>query len=511
MVARSSESSRCADFIKRWECNGSPVLVAYWDHQQWSIGYGTKSKKGETITRAEADRRFRDTLDEYGSALDKKLDRPLSENQYCALLSATYNLGKNGCNPVIKLANQGDFVAAANLLKTYNHASGKVHAGLTARRQAEALYLMDGRLRGQPRLDYKRTYRLMPGDATTAEFMQEATAAFASKSTIGFSADDGGIGDLSDRSVVLALGASRHPPTISQWYADHYPGVKVVTPEQPTPTPPRRHIKDTSIMLPGLHGSADGSWGNPPLPDTQQFLKAAKLPAYKALSNEAPDIPLMQRLGVEFVMVRLMGKVSTPDPQVFIDQVRAGAQAHYDSGVRFFEIHNEPNLRGEGWGKAWPGGSGFARWFLAVRDALRPTMRNALWGWPGLSPGFAYEDVRADPGQFMEEGLDAVNQADWLGAHCYWTGDGVAPDDMYSTRAGQSYKLLPRHTVPLLITEYSNPSDKVDKVTKARQYVSWMQSLIGVHSCYSFVASASSGFEHETWTQEMAQIIGARK
>jgi len=504
-------TTSCAEFIKRWECNGNPVLTSSWDHQQWSIGYGTKSREGETISNAEADRRFRDALGYYGSALDARLDRSLSNNQYTALLSATYNLGVAGCDPVIALANQGDFVAAANLLKTYNHASGTVHAGLTARRKAEAILLMDDRLMGEPRIQYPRVYWLMPPDATTAEFMQVASSAFASRATIGFSADDAGIGALESRQVVLLM-PERQPAGLEEWFGKHYPGVKVITPAKTNKKTKRINIPTSAVgrVLPGLHGSTDGSWGNPPLPDTQQFLKTAKLRAYKALSNEAPDMPLMQRLGVEFVMVRLMGKVTTPDPRVFLDQVRAGAQAHYDAGVRFFEVHNEPNLLAEGLGKSWPGGSGFARWFVAVRDALQPTMPDAMWGFPGLSPGSAYKDVRADPLQFLEQAIDAVNQADWIGAHCYWTGDGNAPEDMYSEQGGQSYKLLPRYTVPILITEYSNPSAKVDKETKARQYVEWMASLIGVHSCYSFVASASSGFEHETWTPEMARIIGER-
>ena len=506
MVARSSESSRCIEFIKRWECNGSPVLASYWDHQQWSIGYGTKSRQGETITKAEADRRFRDALDYYGDALDKKLTRSLSDNQRTALLSATYNLGAHGCNPVIALANQGDFVAAANLLEAYNHASGQVHDGLTARRQEEASLLMDGGLKGLPRTQFHRVYWLMPPDATTAEFMQVASSAFASKATIGFSADDAGIGDLEDKQVVL-LFPERQPAGIEHWFATHYPEVKVVTPEKTDKKTKRIDIPPmVGSALSGLHGSADGSWGNPILPEAQDLLKAAQFKAYKALSNEAPAMDVLRKLGVEFVMVRLFGKVSSPDPQDFIDQVKDDAIKWYSEGVQYFEIHNEPNLRAEGWNSCWVDGKQFAEWWLKVREALRPAMPDALWGYPGLSPGHAYEDVRADPGQFMEQGLDAVNQADWLGAHCYWT----TPDDMYSTRAGQSYKLLPRHSVPLLITEYSNPSAKVDKVTKAKQYCDWLLTLRDVHSAYSFVATASSGFDHETWTQEMARIIGER-
>ena len=500
-------TAACVEFISRWECNGSPALTSYWDHAQWSIGYGTKSKQGETITKAEAKVRFRDALDYYGDALDKKLTRQLSHDQHTALLSATYNLGINGCDSVIALANEGDFMAAAKLLKTYNHASGEVHDGLTARRREEATLLMGSGLRGLPRTQFHRVYWLMTPDATPDEFMQVADRAFASKATIGFSADDAGIGDLEDKQVVL-LYPERQPAGIEHWFAIHYPEVKVVTPEIRNKKTKRVEIPSiASSALSGLHGSADGSFGNPILPEAQDLLKTAQFKAYKSLSNEAPAMDVLRKLGVEFVLVRLFGKVSSPDPEDFIDQVKEDAISHYSEGVQYFEIHNEANLRAEGWGTAWVDGKQFAEWWLKVREALRPAMPDALWGYPGLSPGSPYEDVRADQVQFMEQGLDAVNQADWLGAHCYWTGDGVAPDDMYSTQAGQSYKLLPRHSVPLLITEYSNPSAKVDKATKAKQYCDWLLTLRNIHSAYSFVATASSGFEHETWTPEMASIM----
>ena len=49
-------TDQAIEFIKRWECNGTPVLTSYWDHQQHSIGYGTRAEGPNiTITEEEAE------------------------------------------------------------------------------------------------------------------------------------------------------------------------------------------------------------------------------------------------------------------------------------------------------------------------------------------------------------------------------------------------------------------------------------------------------------------------
>lgn len=53
-------TDQAIEFIKRWECNGTPVLTSYWDHQQHSIGYGTRAEGPNiTITEEEAEQRLR--------------------------------------------------------------------------------------------------------------------------------------------------------------------------------------------------------------------------------------------------------------------------------------------------------------------------------------------------------------------------------------------------------------------------------------------------------------------
>ena len=181
-------------WIKRWEGYSAK---AYWDYQQWSIGYGTRSFEGEEITENEASRRFKEALEKYNEILFSKLSRYPSKGAKTALLSAVYNLGGSGISPVIRHYNEGNSEMAANLLRRYHYAGGKPLPALIARRNAEADRLM----RGSPRVQYDRTYWLMPPDATEKEFIQMASEAFSTRSTIGFSADDAGIGDLDNRNI----------------------------------------------------------------------------------------------------------------------------------------------------------------------------------------------------------------------------------------------------------------------------------------------------------------------
>ena len=112
----------------------------------WTIGYGfTKGvKKGDKITRAEADARLREELTEYERGVLRACKVEPNQNQFDALVCFAFNVGVAGMSrsSVIKAHNRGDFQAAARAFGLWNRAGGKVWAGLTRRRAAEAaLYL----------------------------------------------------------------------------------------------------------------------------------------------------------------------------------------------------------------------------------------------------------------------------------------------------------------------------------------------------------------------------------
>jgi len=493
-------------FIKRWETNGPPILAAYYDYHQWSIGYGTRSREGEQITEAEAEHRLRLAVGHYAEALASRLTVATTPSQDTALLSAAFNLGVGGIGLVLDLCNERRWADAAAALREYCHAGGKKLDALVRRRNAEAALLeTDPVTRGAPRVEYARTYRLVDAAANMQTWLDAAEAAFALRQTCGFSADDAGIGDLPDRRVILH---GHHPPGMQEWFAEHYPGVDVmggIAPAPPVaPEPPVSDIK----ALVGLHGSADGSWGNAILPEAQGLVSTARIEAYKALSNEsAQTTNILRKINPDmFFCVRLMGKVTAEQPTAseFVDQCGQDVRRWYREGVRYFEIHNEPNLQAEGMWLAWQDGAQFSRWWLSVRDALRGDCPDALWGYPGLSPGVGIDNVRAPAQRFMSESHEAMQAADWIGVHCYWQTEAAMWTD------GQYYKQVPHQGKEILITEFSNPSADVPKEEKAAQYVKYWDTLDGVRAAFCFIATASSGFDDETWTQDMARIVGAR-
>ncbi len=65
---------------------------------------------------------------------------PLTDNQFAALTSFAFNVGSGNLasSTLLRHVNTRDFPAAAAEFPKWNHSAGKVLAGLTRRRQAEA-------------------------------------------------------------------------------------------------------------------------------------------------------------------------------------------------------------------------------------------------------------------------------------------------------------------------------------------------------------------------------------
>jgi lysozyme len=127
-------------------------LKAYQDQVGvWTIGYGITSsvgygpiRAGMTITQETADKWLTEGLASYEAAVNKALTRPANQNQFDALVSLCWNIGKGGVSrsSIIRFHNAGDDRAAANAFMMWVKAGGKVNQGLVNRRQAErALYL----------------------------------------------------------------------------------------------------------------------------------------------------------------------------------------------------------------------------------------------------------------------------------------------------------------------------------------------------------------------------------
>jgi lysozyme len=127
-------------------------LTAYQDSVGvWTIGYGWTQpvdgkpiRAGMTIKQETAERLLKTGLVSYESDVSRLVKVGLTQGQFDALVSFTYNLGGRSLSTstLLRKLNAGDYAGAANEFLHWNKAGGKVLNGLTRRREAErALFL----------------------------------------------------------------------------------------------------------------------------------------------------------------------------------------------------------------------------------------------------------------------------------------------------------------------------------------------------------------------------------
>ncbi|MCS2168054.1 lysozyme [Scandinavium manionii] len=127
------------ELIKRFEgCR----LAAYQDSVGvLTIGYGhTRGvKRGDRITQAQADEFL--AQDAAGAAADvgRRVNVPLSQNQFDALVSFTFNLGDGNLksSTLLRRLNEGNYRAAADQFGRWVFAGDILLEGLVKRREAE--------------------------------------------------------------------------------------------------------------------------------------------------------------------------------------------------------------------------------------------------------------------------------------------------------------------------------------------------------------------------------------
>lgn len=107
----------------------------------WTIGYGHTGgvKKGDYITREQAEKLLREDLRAFERGVRSRLTVDVNQNQFDALVSFAYNVGVIALSKstLLRKLNSGDFEGAAAEFPRWNKASGKVLKGLVKRRKAE--------------------------------------------------------------------------------------------------------------------------------------------------------------------------------------------------------------------------------------------------------------------------------------------------------------------------------------------------------------------------------------
>lgn len=116
-------------------------LTAYQDQRGiWTLGWGhTPAAEGQTCTMEDAATWFQDDTRAACQAISRHIDVALSQNQFDALASFTFNVGVSAAagSTLFKLVNRGIWDQAAAEFGKWNHVDGVENAGLTRRRAAE--------------------------------------------------------------------------------------------------------------------------------------------------------------------------------------------------------------------------------------------------------------------------------------------------------------------------------------------------------------------------------------
>ena len=263
--------------------------------------------------------------------------------------------------------------------------------------------------------------------------------------------------------------------------------------------PDGRHLR-------GVHGR---TCGGDPRPADFDAMRACGVVAVKHMLTAAQEMSAAMAAGWAFQVVRLFADFQNGrrvTAREFAEWQVADLDRWYRCGVRYFEIHNEPNLTSEGTGVCWADGREFAGWWLEVRDTLRARFPGCKWGFPGCSPGAAMR-IRLEAAQFLAEARPAIEAADWVGVHCYW----IDAADMHRESGGMGFLRYIRDypTKPLMITEFSNPTDQ-DAREKGYQYAAYYQLLREypqIGAAFSFAISGP-GWEREAWVREDGTCTG---
>ena len=118
--------------LEAYRCCGGVLTIGY--------GHTAGVVPGMKIDLMQAEKMFLEDLQEKAESVVNRLVKvPLTQGQYDALVSFTFNLGAGNLmkSTLLKLLNSGDYNGAAKQFKRWNKSGGKITAGLVKRREEE--------------------------------------------------------------------------------------------------------------------------------------------------------------------------------------------------------------------------------------------------------------------------------------------------------------------------------------------------------------------------------------
>lgn len=141
-----THSQKAVDLVREFEgCR----LTSYQDGGGvWTIAYGHTAGVGpnQTCTEEQADAWLDCDLRAADKAVTNHLAVKVTQNQFDALVSFTFNVGAENFEKsiLLRLLNLGQSLGAANDFLQWDHIKGKVSGGLLNRRRAEKDLFLEG-------------------------------------------------------------------------------------------------------------------------------------------------------------------------------------------------------------------------------------------------------------------------------------------------------------------------------------------------------------------------------
>lgn len=127
-------------FIQTWEGSESSAYLDSVGVPTICTGSTKAVKIGDTATPQECQERLRLDVSDAGKALARCVTAPVTQGQYDALLSLSFNIGGGAIcrSTLVRKLNHGDCTGAAKEFLRWDRAGGSRLRGLTNRRKAES-------------------------------------------------------------------------------------------------------------------------------------------------------------------------------------------------------------------------------------------------------------------------------------------------------------------------------------------------------------------------------------
>jgi lysozyme len=118
----------------------------------WTIGYGHTAdvKEGDSIDQEAAEAFLIEDLETFEQAVTRLVEVPLTQQQFDALVSWTFNLGAGNLaeSTLLRKLNNYQYVEVPEQMMRWVRAGGQVLEGLVKRRAAEAALFQNKDWRG---------------------------------------------------------------------------------------------------------------------------------------------------------------------------------------------------------------------------------------------------------------------------------------------------------------------------------------------------------------------------